>query len=178
MATIMCSGPGLRSLKGGLTVHSSTYDPTPVTELYGVDPLSLRVFHSFFKAMRLYRQLIFKVLSEKEIYPGQAGCLWVLSGHDGIAQRDLARKLHVASSTVTVMLQKMEAAGTIVRKTDEEDQRLSRIYLTDAGRKIQEEMNEALTDFVNATFGKMPSGDREEFDRLLSALCSNISQEL
>ncbi len=76
------------------------------------------------------------------------------------------------------MLQKMEAAGTIVRKTDEEDQRLSRIYLTDAGRKIQEEMNEALADFVNATFGKMPSGDREEFDRLLSALCSNISQEL
>jgi len=50
--------------------------------------------------------------------------------------------------------------------------------LTDAGRKIQEEMNEALADFVNATFGKMPSGDREEFDRLLSALCSNISQEL
>ena len=147
-------------------------------ELHRVDSLSLRVFHSFFKAMRLHRQLMFKMLSEKEIYPGQAGCLWILGDDDGIAQRDLAKRLHVASSTVTVMLQKMEAAGAITRKTDEEDQRVTRIYLTDAGRARQKEMNEVFANFVKAAFGAMPPDDREEFDRLLGVLCSNISQEL
>lgn len=147
-------------------------------ELHGVDSLSLRVFHSFFKAVRFHRQLMFKMLSEKEIYPGQAGCLWILGDHDGIAQRDLAKRLHVASSTVTVMLQKMEAAGAITRKTDEEDQRVTRIYLTDAGRARQKEMNEVFANFVKAAFGAMPPDDREEFDRLLGVLCSNISQEL
>jgi len=121
---------------------------------------------------------MFKMLSEKEIYPGQAGCLWILGDDDGIAQRDLAKRLHVASSTVTVMLQKMEAAGAITRKTDEEDQRVTRIYLTDAGRARQKEMNEVFANFVKAAFGAMPPDDREEFDRLLGVLCSNISQEL
>ncbi len=159
-------------------MYSAECDGPSFTELHGVDPLSLRVFHSFFKTIRLHRQLMFKVLSKKEIYPGQAGCLWIIGKHDGIAQRDLAHKLHVASSTVTVMLQKMEAAGTITRKTDEEDQRLTRIYLTDTGRALQAEMDDVMANFVNITFGKLPPDDRREFDRLLNLLCSNISQEL
>lgn len=145
--------------------------------LPGVDPVSLRVFHTFFKAMRLHRQLMFRLMSEKEAYPGQAACLLILSNHDGIAQRDLARKLHVASSTVTVMLQKMEAASLVVRKVDEHDQRLTRLYLTDRGRMLQDEMNGVLAEFINSTFGKMSSGDREDLDRLLSVLCLPMSEK-
>lgn len=147
-------------------------------ELSGVDPISLQVFHAFFKAMRLHRQLMFKLMSEKEAYPGQAGCLLIVGNHDGITQRDLARKLHVASSTVTVMLQKMEGVGLITRTTDIDDQRLTRIYITDAGRRLQEEMNDVLAQFINTTFGKMPADDRENLHRLLGMLCSNIEQEL
>ena len=147
-------------------------------KLPGIDPISLRVFHSLFKAMRLHRQLMFKMMSEKEAYPGQAGCLLIISNHDGITQRDLARKLHVASSTVTVMLQKMEAAGIIIRKTDIDDQRLTRLHLTDVGHTLLDEMNEVLARFINITFGKMSSSDLENFDRLLNMLCSNIAEEL
>ncbi|NMB11512.1 MAG: MarR family transcriptional regulator [Firmicutes bacterium] len=156
---------------------SACEDPV-FPKLPGVDPMSLRVFHSLFKTMRLYRQLMFKMMSEKEAHPGQAGCLLIVSNHAGITQRDLARKLHVASSTVTVMLQKMEAAGIIVRKTDVEDQRLTRLYLTDAGRILLDEMNEVLARFINISFGQMSSSDREDFDRLLNTLCTNISEEL
>ncbi len=148
------------------------------TELPGVDPLSLRVFHAFFKAMRLHRQLVFKTMSEKDIFPGQAGCLWVISSHDGIPQRDLARRLHVARPTITVMLQKMEAAGLITRQSDADDQRLTRIYLTDAGRSLQDEMNLAMAGFINVSFGRMSPNDLEEFERLLGQLCSIIDREL
>jgi DNA-binding MarR family transcriptional regulator len=159
-------------------MHLGEQEMSPFTELHGVDPVSLRVFHTFFKAMRLHRQLMFKMMSSKETPPGQAGCLWIVSNHNGITQRDLAQMLHVAPSTVTVMLQKMEAAGIIARKTDADDQRLTRIYMTELGRSLQDEMNGVLAQFINTAFGKMQPDDRESLDKLLNVLCANISEEL
>lgn len=154
-------------------------DENPVfPTLPRVDPVSLRVFHTFFKTVRLHRQLMFRLMSEIEAYPGQAACLLIISNHDGITQRDLARKLHVASSTVTVMLQKMEGANLVVRKVDEHDQRLTRLYLTDRGRMLQDEMNSVLAEFINSTFGTMSLGDQKDLDRLLSMLCVAVSEEL
>ncbi|MEA4884406.1 MAG: MarR family transcriptional regulator [Clostridia bacterium] len=159
-------------------MHTEECGNMPFVELDGVDPVSLRVFHVLFRTMRFHRQLMFKMLSEKEVYPGQVGCLWIISSNDGIAQRDLARRLHVARPTVTVMLQKMEKAGIITRRNDDDDQRLTRIYLTEAGRKLQNEMNLVLADFIKIGIGQMPADDQLEFERLLSVLSSNISKKL
>ena len=155
-------------------MHHDECEGPSFSEVRGVDPASFRVFHAFFRAMRLHRQLMFKMMSDKNIYPGQAGCLWIIGNHDGISQRDLARRLHVARPTITVMLNKMEAAGLIARRPDEKDQRLTRIYLTDAGRCLQDEMNSVFANFINASFSKMPANDLRDFERLLCSLCSII----
>lgn len=159
-------------------MHHDECEGPSFSEIRGVDPASLRVFHAFFRAMRLHRQLMFRMMSDKDIYPGQAGCLWIIGNHDGIPQRDLARRLHVARPTITVMLHKMAAAGLIARRPDERDQRLTRIYLTDAGRCLQDEMNSTLGDFINASFGEMSADDLRDFERVLSSLCSIIDREL
>ena len=159
-------------------MHHDECEGPSFSEIRGVDPASLRVFHAFFRAMRLHRQLMFKMMSDKNVYPGQAGCLWIIGNHDGIPQRDLARRLHVARPTITVMLHKMEATGLIARRPDEKDQRMTRIYLTDAGRCVQDEMNSTLADFINASFGRMPDDDLGSFERLLCSLCSIIDREL
>lgn len=159
-------------------MHHHECEGPSFIEIRGVDPASLQVFHAFFKAMRLHRQLMFRMMSQKDIYPGQAGCLWVIGANDGIPQRDLARRLHVARPTITIMLPKMAAAGLITRQPDENDQRLTRIYLTDAGRRLQDEMNSTLADFISASFGRMTTDDLKDFERLLSSLCSIIDQEL
>ena len=148
----------------------------PYSELSGVEPVSLRVSH-LFKTMRLHRQLMIKMMVRRK-HTGAAGCLSIVSNHEGITQKSIARILHVAPSTVTVMLQKMEAAGLIVRRTDAKDQRLTRIYLTDAGRNLQDEMNTVLADFINTSFGQMSVQDQEDLDKLLNRLCSSISQGL
>jgi len=72
----------------------------------------------------------------------------------------------------------MEAAGLIARRPDEKDQRLTRIYLTDEGRRLQNEMNLTLTDFISTSFSRMPADDLKDFERLLSSLCSIIDLEL
>ena len=60
-------------------------DENPVfPTLPRVDPVSLRVFHTFFKTVRLHRQLMFRLMSEIEAYPGQAACLLIISNHEDL----------------------------------------------------------------------------------------------
>ena len=42
--------------------------------------------------------------------------------------------LHLSRPSVTAMLQALEKSGAIERRSDERDQRLTRVYLTDEGR--------------------------------------------
>jgi len=79
--------------------------------------------HQLFEAIGLYR--------------GQPPVLLALWEKEGLTQTELAERLQNTPATVTKMLQRMEKSGFIQRKPDTEDQRVSRVYLTEAGRAIQ-----------------------------------------
>lgn len=150
----------------------------PSVELDGVDELSTRVFRAFHRALRLHRHLAIAVLSGHDSHPGQAICLRFLSANDGITQRDLADALHLARPTVTKMLQAMEKAGAIERRVDDADQRLTRVYLTAAGRKLEIELRAVSATLINETIGGLSEDDRRQLERLLDALSGNIEAAL
>jgi DNA-binding MarR family transcriptional regulator len=79
--------------------------------------------HQLFEALGLYR--------------GQPPVLLALWEKEGLTQTALAERLQNTPATVTRMLQRMEKSGFIQRKPDPEDQRISRVYLTEAGRLIK-----------------------------------------
>ncbi|NLM64619.1 MAG: MarR family transcriptional regulator [Firmicutes bacterium] len=162
--------------RGDAIVFSSDDGNTlPFQNLKGVDSLSLRVFNALFKTMRLHGQVLFRMLKQKGLYPGQARCLMILRHDDGIPQHDLARRLHVSRPTVTVMLQRMEQAGLIVRRSDESDQRITRVYVTDEGRAFQSKIDDVLRQFIGSGIGRMPKEDQVELERLLRSLGENLS---
>lgn len=144
-------------------------------ELEGVDELSARVFRAFLRALRLHRQFMIATLADHDSHSGQAICLRFLSANDGITQRDLADALHLARPTVTKMLQAMEKVGLVERRADEADQRLTRVRLTAAGRKLEVELRTVSAALVNKTIGALNERDRGELERLLDALSGNIS---
>lgn len=149
-----------------------------IHDLKGIDPLSLEVFHAFKAAILRQRQLMLRIMADKGTHPAQAGCLLVLADHDGMSQRDLAENLHVSRPTVTTMLQKMERSGVIERRSDEADQRLTRIYLTDAGHSLAESVRAVYPQVLEIALGPMPAHDRREFLRLLESFNNNIDQAL
>ena len=85
---------------------------------------------------RLYMMKCFGRLQKLGIHPRQMPILAVLWRKDGCSQKELAEKLDVKPPTVTVSIQRLEKIGIIVRKQDEKDQRISRIYLTEEGKAI------------------------------------------
>jgi len=148
-------------------------------ELAGADEASSAlVFRAFLNAMRLHRQLMIKTLTARGAHPGQAICLRLLAAHDGISQRDLAEMLHLARPTVTRMLQAIEKSGMVERRPDAADQRLTRVYLTAAGRDREREVSAIASDYVNQTIGTLPVADRRELTRLLGELAESLARAL
>ena len=71
------------------------------------------------------------------LYRGQPPVLFALWDQDGLTHSELAEKLEITPATVTRMIQRMEKTGFVQRKPDAKDeQRISRVYLTEAGRAV------------------------------------------
>jgi DNA-binding MarR family transcriptional regulator len=158
--------------------HADAAFKMALTELEGVDELSMRVFRAFVNALRLHRQLMIAALAEIDTHPGQAFCLRFLAANDDVTQRDLADSLHLAPPTVSKMLQAMEKAGAIERRPDEHDQRLTRVHLTTAGHELEAELRTVSAAQINETVGALSEHDRRELGRLLEALSANITTAL
>jgi MarR family transcriptional regulator, organic hydroperoxide resistance regulator len=143
-------------------------------DLEGLDPCSARVFGAFMQTTRLHRQLMLHVFAEQETPPGQAMCLRIVAAHDGATQREIGEMLHLSAPTVTSMLKRMERHGTIVRETDPDDQRVTRVRLTPAGRTLDAELRVILTGRLGQVLDSMSENDRRELARLLDELAGRL----
>jgi MarR family transcriptional regulator, organic hydroperoxide resistance regulator len=161
-----------------LTTEGALGDPLHAVQLEGVEELPARVFRDFLQAVRLHRRLMIRTMAEHGTHPGQAMCLRVLEGSDGITQRDLADALQLARPTVSKMLRVMEQSGLVERRSDARDQRLVRVYLTAAGRDLAQELRAVAAAHINRTIGSLPERDLEELARLLEELSGRISRVL
>ena len=146
-----------------------------IPELDGVDELSAQVFRAFLGTAKLHMHLMLRTLADSGTHPGQLMCLRLLSVNDGVSQRDLADMLHVARPTVTKMLQGMEKSGLVERRPDQADQRLTRVYLTGAGRAAEKKTSVVAADYINATIATLPEADRRELARLLDKFGASIT---
>ncbi len=115
------------------------------------------------------------VLLEKiGVYPGQHPLLFSLSRRDGQSQKELADKLHIKASTITVMLNRMENANLIERRPDHEDRRISRVYLTEHGRKTSLEVKKILKRIDEECFNGFTVEERVLLRRLLMQMRQNL----
>jgi len=145
-------------------------------ELEGVDDLSAAAFRAFMTTARLHFKTMVGSMAGGRAHHGQAMCLRMLSAGDGATQRDIARALHVAPPTVSKMLSAMEKAELVERRPDTADQRLTRVYLTAAGRAREREMGAAVAEYVNATFAALSEDERRELTRLLEKLRARVTE--
>ena len=65
----------------------------------------------------------------------QAGMLFLLGQRDGRTMTELSRLLFTENSSMTRLVDRMEKAGLVQRRTDPQDRRTLTISITEAGRK-------------------------------------------
>jgi DNA-binding MarR family transcriptional regulator len=114
------------------------------------------------------------LLDEIGLYRGQQFVLCALWAEEGLTHSDLADRLHVHPATVTNALKRMERAGFLERRPDAEDQRVSRVYLTDAGREIRGAVEQVWAELEEQTLEGFSHEERETLEHLLERVRENL----
>jgi DNA-binding MarR family transcriptional regulator len=128
--------------------------------------------------MHANRAVMLKTAAQEGVQPPEAFALTLLRTHDGVTQRELADILHLSPPRVSTIVQSLETSGAIVRRADEADRRLTRVFLTPEGHKRERDQRAILSDYVNRTIGSLSEADRHELERLLTELADRTLELL
>ena len=123
---------------------------------------------------KLHHARAHTLLEALGLYRGQPPLLFALWHHEGLTHGELAERLHVQPATITKMIQRMEKAGFVERRPDPQDQRVSRVYLTEEGRAIHSHVRQALLTLEEETFAGFTLQDRALLDRFLLQIRANL----
>jgi len=96
---------------------------------------------------------------------------------EGMIQSDIAQQLSVQGATITDILQRMEEAGLVSRRRDPEDNRLVRVYLTDAGRDKERFIIEQFLKLEDTIFTDFKDSERAQLRKYLTRVLKNMNQE-
>lgn len=118
------------------------------------------------------------LLEKIGLYSGQPPLLYFLWRKEGRTQKELSKKLNVEPATLSKMIHRMEKAGLIVRRTDPEDMRISRIYLTDYGRNIKKKVDEIQKILEEECFEGFNGEEKILMKRFLIQIKKNILKSL
>ncbi|WP_234544115.1 MarR family winged helix-turn-helix transcriptional regulator [Streptomyces shenzhenensis] len=89
------------------------------------------------RTSKVLRALADAAMRRHGLHVGQNYLLAVLWERDGSTPGEAAAALNVTTPTVVKMADRMTAAGLLTRRRDDRDNRLVRLWLTDAGRALQ-----------------------------------------
>ena len=124
-----------------------------------------------------FRSLADTFMDQIGLHRAQATLLCQLFAENGLTQSEIAEQLAVQGATVTTMLQRMEEAGLVARRRDLDDNRLVRVYLTDAGRRLERDINAQFMRVEEATFAGLSPEDRVALRRMLQQMLRNMNGE-
>lgn len=115
-------------------------------------------------------------LTKIGLYAGQDMFLWQLSREDGITQSQLVERMCVQPPTVSKMLDRLEKAGLVERTPDPEDSRISRVYLTEQGRHIEDTVRDVWHHLEQRISESLSVEERILLRRLLLQVHQNLTR--
>ena len=131
--------------------------------------------YQLIQLMKEHRQRAEEALSQLGLHVSQELVLFVLWREEGISQSELAARLRVELPTVTKAVHRMERAGLLIRQVDEEDTRVSRVYLTEKGRALYAPALKIWWDLEARMLHGMTEIEQVLLYRLLQQTVSNLS---
>jgi DNA-binding MarR family transcriptional regulator len=99
-----------------------------------------------------------------------------LSVKDGVTQLDLVRITKLKAPTVSTTLRNMEADGLVLRETDKDDARATRVFITEKGREIDKKMRTSGTRIEKNITAGISEAEKEQLTATLRKLKDNMEK--
>jgi DNA-binding MarR family transcriptional regulator len=84
-------------------------------------------------------------LASLGLTPAVGRALYQLDPDRPMPARDLAEMLACDRSNITALVDRLEQAGLVLRRVDPADRRIKTLVVTEAGRRVQQQIHEAFT---------------------------------
>ena len=110
---------------------------------------------------RKYHMLEIK-LEKYGLVKGQAELLLLIKDNDGITQNELAEKIGIKDSSMSVRLNKLEKSGYIVREIDEDNLKKKRVYITVDGKKVSAQCRKFTREFNEIMYKGFSQKDKKQ----------------
>jgi DNA-binding MarR family transcriptional regulator len=138
----------------------------PVTVANGLRPTLLHLNR------RLRREL-----APLGITGGQASLLWAIRSTPGIGARELAEREGVSPPAMTAYVNRLEAAGLVVRRRSESDRRRVELALTEAGARVLRSARSRRTAWLAARLQRLEPAELAAVAAALPALQRLVGEE-
>ena len=101
---------------------------------------------------------------------------WQLWRQDGLTQSQMVERMCVQPPTVSKMLDRLERAGLVERRSDAEDSRLLRVYLTEQGHRSQRAVRDIWKNLEQQITEGLSVEERIVLRRLLLHVHENLTR--
>lgn len=129
---------------------------------------------------QLYRRggaFISKGMEKYNIGQGQFMFLMELYTQDGKNQEDLSKILKIDKGTTARAIKRLEEEGYVRREKDDHDKRSNKVFLTQKGMDIKDDIHETLSQWESKISQSIDEEERILMIKLLKKVCSNIDTQ-
>jgi len=125
---------------------------------------------------RLQLSYISEGLRDYNIGSGQVMFLLELYYFDGVSQEELSSYLNIDGANTTRAIRKLEEEGYVIRKKDEKDKRINRIYLTEKAMEIKPVILGLMNQWEEKMLSSLTSVESEVFVDLMKKMGHSMAQ--
>ncbi len=118
-----------------------------------------------------------KALAPLDIKIVQLDVLMNLYRHPGMSQHDLARRLLVGRSNITMLLPQLERQGLLRREADGKDKRVMRLFLTAEGESLLMEALAVYTALIDRVMAQSTPAECDMMGEVMMRIVDTLREE-
>ncbi|MFT5749676.1 MAG: DNA-binding MarR family transcriptional regulator [Ancylomarina sp.] len=142
--------------------------------------LSKSVNHHIAISAIMIKRVFFKILSQNklDITPEQWNILYHLNESNGMTIGKLSELTYKDFANMSRISQKLEAAGFIEKKRDEKDRRIFKLFITEKGQELNNQLHQCAYKSTNIALEGLDDQTRELMVRHLKKIIINTEEYL
>ena len=123
---------------------------------------------------KLLRQAFNEAVAEQGLFSGQEDIILTLVINEGLTLSELSKILDVSNATASVSVKRMEKSGFIIKKPDQNDARITRLYPTEKAKATTDKIKSHMDQMEKRIKTNMTETEAEQLSILLESAIQNL----
>lgn len=128
-----------------------------------------------FEKLHLFRRILLQKSVDYPLYPGQLHLLEYVINHTGCSQSEVAEHLMITPASVALSTKRMEKSGLLDKRTDPDNLRCKRLYVTQKGINLSNRCRETLDGMDKVMFRGLNEDEIGTLEGILDKLLNNLA---